>query len=174
MTQPPQVTEGDGCEQPQDLEKAVSHLLEEGRMVLPGIQALFGFQMIAVFNNAFGALDPADKAVHLTATGLVALGIALVLAPVAFHRQVEPHGLSETLVRYSTVVLMAAQALVMVALCLDFSVVAQLAIRDARVSWSLSGALLAFFITMWFIIPNLVRRRRRQARARAAPLQRLL
>ena len=31
----------------------VTHLLEECRMVLPGIQALFGFQLIAVFNAAF-------------------------------------------------------------------------------------------------------------------------
>jgi hypothetical protein len=36
------------------LDSAASHLLEECRMVLPGIQALFGFQLIAVFNQNFG------------------------------------------------------------------------------------------------------------------------
>jgi len=36
------------------LSQAVSHLLEECRMVLPGLQALFGFQLVAVFNTAFG------------------------------------------------------------------------------------------------------------------------
>ncbi|HZN54924.1 MAG TPA: hypothetical protein VFB67_06335 [Candidatus Polarisedimenticolaceae bacterium] len=35
------------------LTKAVELLLEECRMVLPGIQALFGFQLIAVFSDAF-------------------------------------------------------------------------------------------------------------------------
>src|SRR5213078_3805203 len=35
------------------LSEAVTHLLEECRMVLPGIQALFGFQLIAVFNSTF-------------------------------------------------------------------------------------------------------------------------
>ena len=35
------------------LPEATSHLLEECRMVLPGIQALFGFQLIAVFNSRF-------------------------------------------------------------------------------------------------------------------------
>lgn len=35
------------------LSEAVTHLLEECRMVLPGIQALFGFQLIVVFNPTF-------------------------------------------------------------------------------------------------------------------------
>ena len=35
------------------LDSAVRHILEECRMVLPGIQALFGFQLIAVFNEGF-------------------------------------------------------------------------------------------------------------------------
>jgi len=36
------------------LSKAVSLMLDECRMVLPGLQALFGFQLIAVFNSGFG------------------------------------------------------------------------------------------------------------------------
>jgi len=35
------------------LSKAAQLLLEECRMVLPGIQALFGFQLIVVFNSRF-------------------------------------------------------------------------------------------------------------------------
>jgi hypothetical protein len=35
------------------LSQAVTQLLEECRMVLPLLQALFGFQLITVFNSAF-------------------------------------------------------------------------------------------------------------------------
>ena len=35
------------------LSEAVTHLLEECRTVLPGIQAIFGFQLIVVFNPTF-------------------------------------------------------------------------------------------------------------------------
>ena len=35
------------------LSMAAQYLLEECRMVLPGIQALFGFQLIAVFSPGF-------------------------------------------------------------------------------------------------------------------------
>ncbi len=45
-------TEADRAEE-LSLDSAVRHILEECRMVLPGIQALFGFQLIAVFNEGF-------------------------------------------------------------------------------------------------------------------------
>lgn len=35
------------CEH-ESLKKAVTHTLEEARMILPGVQALFGFQLIAI------------------------------------------------------------------------------------------------------------------------------
>jgi len=38
---------------PASLEEETRTVIEEARMVLPGIQAFFGFQLIAVFNNRF-------------------------------------------------------------------------------------------------------------------------
>jgi hypothetical protein len=35
-----------------------NHILGEGRMVLPGVEALFGFQLIAVFDQRFADLLP--------------------------------------------------------------------------------------------------------------------
>src|SRR2546425_4628210 len=70
------------------LSEAVTHLLEECRMVLPGIQALFGFQLIAVFNSTFRErLSSTEQIFHLGAIGLVAIAVALVMAPAALHRQ---------------------------------------------------------------------------------------
>ena len=50
------------------LEKVVEHLEEEARMILPGIQALFGFQLIAVFNQRFFVFRSvgSDGAFHCT------------------------------------------------------------------------------------------------------------
>src|SRR5689334_5869924 len=43
------------------LDEAASHLLEECRTIVPGVQAVFGFQLIAVFNQGFGEkLAPAE------------------------------------------------------------------------------------------------------------------
>ena len=44
------------------LSKAAEHLLDECRMVLPGIQALLGSQLIACFNEGFAVrLDAAEQ-----------------------------------------------------------------------------------------------------------------
>ena len=50
------------------LDSVARLLLEECRMVLPGIQALFGFQLIAVFNEGFSdKLTPGEQKLHLAA-----------------------------------------------------------------------------------------------------------
>ncbi|HSR65457.1 MAG TPA: DUF6328 family protein, partial [Xanthomonadaceae bacterium] len=60
-------------------------------MVLPGMQALFGFQLIVVFSERFGVeLTHGEQRVHLLAIGLVALAIALIMTPAAYHRQTDP------------------------------------------------------------------------------------
>src|SRR5215203_2442827 len=89
----------------EDLEGAVSHLLEECRMVLPGVQALFGFQLVAVFNQRFTDLPFGNQLLHLAA---VAISAALVMTPAAFHREVEPHSVSERMLDVSTRLLLAS------------------------------------------------------------------
>src|SRR4051812_37061430 len=75
---------GVGKKEEVKLDSAASHLLEECRMVLPGIQALFGFQLIAVFNNAFDEkLSPGEQQLHFLALFLVALAAGPVVGPAA-------------------------------------------------------------------------------------------
>src|SRR5678815_4408139 len=72
------------------LQSEIEHILEESRMVLPGMQALFGFQLIVVFNKEFREQLPlVAQWIHLSALLLVAVGIALIMAPAAYHRQAE-------------------------------------------------------------------------------------
>src|SRR4051812_20042005 len=85
------------------LSRAVKFLLDECRMVLPGIQALFGFQLIVVFNAGFSELlTDRERHLHLAAIGLIAVAIAFIMAPAACHRQVDPRTLSDAFVRLST------------------------------------------------------------------------
>jgi len=72
------------------LSKAAQFLLEECRMVLPGMQALFGFQLIAVFSQTFDQkLSAMNQVLHLIALALVAIAIGLVMTPAALHRKTE-------------------------------------------------------------------------------------
>ena len=66
--------------QVESLSDSVTHMLEECRMVLPGIQALFGFQLVAVFNSTFWTkLDRLEQVIHYVALGLIACSVALVM-----------------------------------------------------------------------------------------------
>src|SRR4029079_2877277 len=94
--------------EPASLKDQARNVLEEARMVLPGIQALFGFQLIAVFNQRFDKIPFSDQVLHLVAVALVALSAGLVMTPAAFHREVEPHDVSERFLRISTALLLAS------------------------------------------------------------------
>ena len=79
------------AEAEQSLPDALQQTLDEARMVLPGLQALFGFQLIAVFSDGFERrLDATEQSLHLAAIVLVTIAIAIVMTPAAYHRQVEP------------------------------------------------------------------------------------
>lgn len=48
------------------LDEQVAQLLAELRTVLPGVQALFGFQLVVVFNQRFAnELSPGEQRIHL-------------------------------------------------------------------------------------------------------------
>src|SRR3954449_2300656 len=91
--------QGPGKKEQISLDSAAKHLLEECRMVLPGIQALFGFQLVAVFNQAFwDRLNGHEQYLHLVAVTLIVTAIALVMTPAAYRRQAEPDRVSKRFV----------------------------------------------------------------------------
>ncbi len=94
-------------------------------MVLPGIQGLFGFQLIAVFNRGFSqSLPPLGRLLHLGAIVLVACAIALIMAPAAYHRQAERDRISTYFAEYASRMITVAMAQLLVALCVEVALVA--------------------------------------------------
>src|SRR6185436_11169962 len=117
--------QGAGKKERISLDSAARHLLEECRMVLPGIQALFGFQLIAVFNQGFGdKLSQHAQYMHLGALMLTALAMALVMTPAALHRQAEPCEVSERFVWMASNMVLAGMFPLALAVGIDAYVVA--------------------------------------------------
>lgn len=137
-----------------DLMDVVSHLLEECRMVLPGIQALFGFQLIAVFNQRFPQIPYGHQVAHLAATGLVALAAALVMTPAAYHRSVDPRGASDRFVRVSTRLLLLSMALLAAGVAMDFFIISSMVLGHPVASTLLGCGLFAMLAALWFVFPN--------------------
>ena len=146
--------DGKGAVERIKLDSAASHIIEECRMVLPGIQALFGFQLIAVFNQGFGEkISHAHQLVHLAALVLTVIATGLVMTPAAVHRQSEPKEVSERFVWLSSNILLAAMYPLAVAVALDVYVVATIVTQSEAAGALLGAGLVALFAVLWIFVP---------------------
>jgi hypothetical protein len=140
------------------LNDAASHVLEECRTVVPGMQALFGFQLIAVFTAQFNeVLSPIEQMLHLAAIILVTIAIILVMAPAALNRQSDPMAVSRRFITISSRLLAASMAPLTAGICLDVYVVARVIVGTRLVAAILAFLLLGVFIVFWLLMPRLVR-----------------
>jgi hypothetical protein len=145
----------------ESLEHAADRVIEESRMVLPGIQAIFGFQLIAVFNARFdNDLLPYERYIHLAALVLVAVSIALIMAPAAFHRQAEPGVISQYFVDLASRLLTMAMLPFLLAIVLEVFLVARLIVDAIGMSIGISASVFALFAYLWIIFPRLWAKRR--------------
>ena len=136
------------------LDSAAAHVLEECRMVLPGIQALFGFQLIAVFNQGFEQkLPEVGQMVHLVALILTALSMALVMTPAALHRLAEPMEVSERFLWLASNLILAGMVPLAVAVGLDSYVVASIVLGREMPAIVLGIVLMVVFGGVWFLLP---------------------
>ena len=137
-----------------DLSRSAEFLLNECRMVLPGIQTLLGFQLIVVFSPGFDTkLGPLEQHVHLVAIALVAVAVAIIMTPAAYSRQTGIHIVTEEFVRLSTRLLLASMLPLALGVCLEFFLIADV-LLGRGISALLAGALFAVFIFLWFVLPR--------------------
>jgi hypothetical protein len=71
LRQRPKGSDDGGCTNP--THKKIDQLLTEARVILPGAQALLGFQLAVVLTRAFDLLPAWSKALHALALGLICL-----------------------------------------------------------------------------------------------------
>lgn len=144
--------------QQEPLTEVASHLLEECRMVLPGIQALFGFQLIAVFNAKFSELPAYQQTLHLVAISLVAIAVALVMTPAAYHRLAHKNSLSQQFITLSSWLLLSSMLPLMLGISVDFYLIASMITGHEGLAVTLGLALMIVFAALWFILPYSARR----------------
>jgi hypothetical protein len=142
------------------LAKAAQLLLEECRMVLPGIQALFGFQLIAVFQSRFAELlSPLEQRLHLVAIGLTAVAVALIMAPAAYHRQACAQKLTQRFIRVSSRLVLWSMPPLAVSLCVELYLLSRI-ILNVMAAGIVATLLFAVFFALWFVFPRLQRKER--------------
>jgi hypothetical protein len=137
------------------LDSTARHILEECRMVLPGIQALFGFQLIAVFNQGFAEkLSSLEQHLHLLSIVLTVLAVALVMTPAALHRQIDPMAVTRRFIESSTILLLVGMFPLCISICLQIYIIARVITETVWVSASLGTGLLLLFFVLWILLPQ--------------------
>ncbi|WP_246285229.1 DUF6328 family protein [Nguyenibacter vanlangensis] len=141
------------------LHARIEAMLTEARVILPGAQALLGFQLVIVFAAAFETLPAGSRLVHGAALLCVALSVILLVMPAALHRIVWAGEDSERFLSVGGAV--TAMALVPLALGLagdSYVVIARIA--GPRTGAATAIAVACLLYGLWFAWPMVMRRSR--------------
>jgi hypothetical protein len=136
-----------------DLVSQAVRLLEEVRMIMPGVQALIGFLFIAVFNQRFTELPKPFQTLHIVALLLVALAAMCMLSVAAFHRVAEPHKFTREFVERGGGMVAAGLLLLATSVALDFVVVGRLVYGTTAAGIALGAPVFAAYMFFWFAYP---------------------
>lgn len=139
------------------LDEKIATLLTETRVILPGVQALLGFQFIAFFSDAFERLQPATKLLHLASLLLVALSIILLMSPAAYHRIVAHGALRPDVDRFGSGMMLASLAPLALGLSGEIAVATIVVSRSPDAALAAGLVALALFIGFWLAYPLLAR-----------------
>ena len=147
----------------------VKTTLLEGRMILPGVQTLFGFQLSVLFTEHFQKkLSRPDQLVHYTSLCIVGLTILVVILPAAYHRRVMPGVASRRFARFATRCLKISLLLMTLGMGLNFFLITDVVFESTVVSAIAAGIALLAASGLWFLLPSWSRKRRTVEERRAS------
>ena len=145
--------------EPLGLKDALTFALEEARVVVPGIQALFGFQLIAVFSDRFDEVFGAGaQRLHLAALVLVALSCILLLTPSALHRLAGREHVSRYLLDVASHFIGWGMVPLMAAISIDVGLIG-FAVTESETAGTVLGVACGLVgAALWFAFPRWARR----------------
>lgn len=143
---------GKGTQTP--LGTRIEQVLTEARLIIPGGQALFGFQFVAMLTTGFDRLPQTSKIAHAAALGLIALNIVLVMMPAAVHRLSYGGEDSKEFLRIASALVVAAPLFLAAGIATETYVV-----LIENPAWSVAGACGTFFVFMlcWYALPLILK-----------------
>lgn len=141
------------------LHDKIEQMLTEARVILPGAQALLGFQFAIVLTQSFDRLDGSSKLIHAISLGLVALATILLMAPAAYHRIVYKGEDSEDFHRTGSILVTAATVPLALGLGCDVYVVMNKIAGSPLIGGAIAGLTVTGLVGLWHIYPLVARHR---------------
>jgi hypothetical protein len=128
-------------------------IIEEARCILPGLQAVFGFQTIAVFNERFTELATYAQVCHLVGLCLLVVAMGMLMTPAVYNRAQHGRATSRML-RISRKSIRGGLIPLAVGLSLDMLTVMSLATDSLALSIVAAVASLLLFVGLWYLLPR--------------------
>ena len=137
------------------LHAKIEQMLTEARVVLPGAQALFGFQLAIVLTQSFEQLPSASRIVHAASLLLVAVAVVLLMTPAAYHRIVYAGEDTEDMHRVGSALVTAATAPLALGLAGDVYVVITKIAESPAAGLAAGTLALVSLLGLWYAYPLL-------------------
>jgi hypothetical protein len=142
------------------LSTKIEQMLTEARVIIPGCQALLGFQLIATLTRAFDALPPDAKIIHAAGLCCVTTATILLMTPAALHRLSFGGDDSEPFLRLGSGFVIAASLPLALGIAADVYVVFLKITQSAATTIAASVILLLAMLGLWYFYPIWLRTRR--------------
>jgi hypothetical protein len=152
-----------GRENPMQQSKTALHtrieqMLTEARVILPGAQALLGFQLIVMMTKAFDELPPTGRVLHLVALLNLVLAVILLISPAAVHRLSFGGRDDPRLQSIGSVLITMALLPLACAISCDVWIALTRLFGETVASWGGGVAVLFSLLGLWYIFPLLIKR----------------
>jgi hypothetical protein len=136
----------------QRLNRNLDQVLQELRLVLPGVQVLFAFLLAVPFSSRFGDVDVFERDIYFAALLLSAVAVALLMAPSMQHRILFRHEQKPYLVSVASVMTIAGMTALALAIVLSLVLVGHFLFGPAA-AWIAGGLSFGAFAVLWYALP---------------------
>jgi hypothetical protein len=136
----------------QRLNRNLDQVLQELRIVLPGVQVLFAFLLAVPFSSRFADVDGFERDVYFAALLLSAVAVALLMAPSMQHRILFRHEQKRYLVSVASAMTIAGMTALALAIVLSLVLVAHFLFGSAA-AWLAGGLSFGAFALLWYALP---------------------
>ncbi len=145
------------------VDRELVELLNELRIVLPGVQVLFAFLLTLPFTNRFGILGDTQRDIYFADFLCTAAGSVLLMAPLANHRLRFRAFDKEQMVKGFNVLAIAGSVFLAAAIGLSVYLITDV-LYEASWAATVAGLTLGWTAFFWYAVPLWHRRRRDQMR----------
>jgi Family of unknown function (DUF6328) len=143
------------------LDRELGELLQELRVILPGVQVLLAFLLTAPFQQRFAGIPGSMRNAFFAAIACATLATAFLIAPSAHHRMRWRAGDKERLVRMGNRMAIVGTVFLAAAIVLALYVVTDVLFTTDLAVLTALGALVVF-AGLWYVLPLLGRSREGQ------------